>query len=209
MLPPSGKPSGGGGVRPLVTSPGGDTLNVSDVVVGSFNNSDWQTEYVSPSTGAALYENCETPLATYGGSYVPFCAEIALSDAETGSETTTDNSASIDIYDVCSDLVADGTAYGAHIIGTDYMTSADLGGEPVTLPTSGVCFGEWTATYTYTQTFHDGDELSASASATFEVTGSQEVSLDGYVTPADPDPSVPCECRDPVGRNCQPRPRHR
>ena len=40
VLPPSGKPSGGGGVKPLVTSPGGDTLNVSDVVVGSFNNSD-------------------------------------------------------------------------------------------------------------------------------------------------------------------------
>jgi len=84
VLPPSGKPSGGGGVKPLVTSPGGDTLNVSDVVVGSFNNSDWQTEYVSPSTGAALYENCETPLATYGGAYVPFCAEIALSDAKDG-----------------------------------------------------------------------------------------------------------------------------
>jgi len=61
-----------------------------------------------------------------------------------------------------------------------------------------VCFGEWTATYTYTQTFHDGDELSDSASATFEVTGSQEVSLDGYVTPADPDPSVPCECATPL-----------
>jgi len=55
---------------------------------------------------------------------------------KTGSETTTDNSASIDIYDACSDLVAD--------VPPTAPTSSDRlhdqcrpRGEPVTLPTSG------------------------------------------------------------------------
>ena len=183
-----------------MTNSEGDILTVTDAVAGSFTATGWDTEYVS-SSGAVDYENCLAPSPTYGGAYAPFCAYITLYDGTNTTnhyETTTSNSESVDIYDACDTLVASGSAYGAYIIGTDYMMSDWLGGEPISLPTSDPCPGTWTATYSYSQTFHDGDTLTDSASTTFTWTGSPEVSLAGGGYLLDSDPTTQCPCATPT-----------
>jgi YD repeat-containing protein len=190
-------------LRPLATNSAGDVLTVSDVRVGSFSTSVYQS-VIPSSNGGNYYEDCEASSPTYGGALVPICASIYIYDAMNTTDhdqTTTDNSASISVYDECHNLVAYTSLYGAYITGTDppaMETWDDAGGEPILLPASGVCFGPWTATYSFTQKFHDGDTLTDSASATFTVTGAQEVPLVGGGYLLDGDPTGQCACATPT-----------
>ena len=189
-----------GRLIPMTTDSEGDSVVVvsNSVVVGSFNASDFQDEVPNHTNGGEYYENCDAPANTYGGTLVPICAQVDLSDPAT-SDVPDTNTQSIAIYDACDVLVAQTTTHGWHLIGTDYIISGPIGSLPVSLEaSSGSCYGEWTATYSFSETFTDGQTLTDSASGTFEVTEAELLSLVGGGSGGDPDPSGPCGCGTPI-----------
>jgi RHS repeat-associated protein len=175
--PPAGYPAArkASTVRPsvkatpaTVTDPQGDTLSVSGATLGSFNSSYWQAA-VGNGFGGWYYENCLNPALGYGGTQLPFCAYVQLYDSMTGGTTTTNNTQTDAIYDACDRLVDQQSTYGWEIVGTSYLATAYIGSIPTTVPTSGVCWGNWTVVFTFSQTYNDGQTLSETSSGTFNV----------------------------------------
>lgn len=149
-----------------VTNPQGDTLTVSNVGVGSFNSSYW-TDVVSDGFGGYYYENCNQSALGFGGTLLPFCGYVELHDASTGGTNTTNNTQTNAVYDACGTLVDQETTYGWHFINTSYISSSFIGSYPTNIPTSGVCWGTWSVTFTFSETFNDGQTLAETASAAF------------------------------------------
>lgn len=114
-----------------------------------------------------------------GGTYYPEeiyapCAQITFSDAVSGLATPNNNSATAVIYDACGNVAGGSTTYGWYTVGDPQgrLTSGGHAGglsewiSPATPPS---CAGVWTIVYGFTQTFTNGETLSASASGTFIV----------------------------------------
>lgn len=148
-----------------VTDPQGDSLSVTNAVVGSFNQFNYQAAV--GYYGGYYYEDCLDSTPAYGATLLPFCTYVQLTDGQTGGTTTTNNSQLDAIYDACGTLVAQNSTYGWEVIGTAYLATGYIGSLPVTLPTSGVCWGNWSLVFTFSQTFNDGQTLSETASSTF------------------------------------------
>jgi RHS repeat-associated protein len=148
-----------------VTDPQGDSLSVTNAVVGSFNQFNYQA-YVGTYNGY-YYEDCLDPTPAFGAVTLPFCASVQLTDAQTGAQTTTNNSQSDAVYDACGTLVGQYTTYGWRLGNNNYLSSGYIGSWPYTLPTSGVCWGTWSLVFSFTETFNDGQTLSETASSTF------------------------------------------
>jgi RHS repeat-associated protein len=158
-----------------MTDGSGDSLTVSDVVLGSFNDSDYQD--VVTAGESTYYEDCLTSEEASAGTQLPFCAYVDFTDGSTGDEepplpgqSYPSNTQEDAVYDACGNLVDEETTYGWHVIGEDYLLSPMyIGSLPTTVPSSGVCYGQWTVVFEFSQEFQDGDSLNASDSATFEV----------------------------------------
>ncbi len=148
-----------------VTNPQGDSLSVTNAVVGSFNQFNYQA-YV-PTYDGDYYENCQTPTPAFGAVSLPFCASVQLTDAQTGTTTSTNNSQSDAVYDACGTLVGQYTTYGWRSGNNNYLSGGYIGSWPYTLPSSGVCWGTWSLVYSFTETFNDGQTLTETASSTF------------------------------------------
>lgn len=141
----------------VVTNASGDGLSVSQVHIGNFNKPYTDT-YIN--TG----ENCAAgPTGGFGGSSIPICAYVTI--LPNGLlQPSSGNSQSDSIIDACGTTVASGTSYNWGANG--FISSNWIGSAPVSIPTSGVCWGKWTLTYSFTQKFSDGATLTASNTAT-------------------------------------------
>ena len=87
-----------------VTNPQGDSLSVTNAVVGSFNQFNYQA--LVGYYGGYYYEDCLDSTPAYGATLLPFCTYVQLTDGQTGGTTTTNNSQLDAIYDACGTLVA-------------------------------------------------------------------------------------------------------
>jgi YD repeat-containing protein len=148
-----------------VTDPQGDSLSVTNAVVGSFNQFNYQA-YVGTYNGY-YYEDCLDPTPAFGAVTLPFCTSVQLTDAQTGSQASTNNSQYDAVYDACGTLVGQYTTYGWRLGNNSYLSSGYIGSWPYTLPTAGVCWGTWSLVFSFTETFNDGQTLSETASSTF------------------------------------------
>jgi RHS repeat-associated protein len=153
-------PKKSGAVQPSVTDPQGDSLSMVWTLAA--------TTFVQNGTE---YLNC------YGsnGPFYPnermgFCGEYQFYDSVTGFQSTTNNTQADSIYDACGRLVGTGSSFGWHTIDQNYLsTPGVLGSQVFIVPTSGVCWGQWSETYSFTETFTDGQQLTDSLSAVFNV----------------------------------------
>lgn len=162
-----------------VTSPQGDSLSLGIPVVGNFNNSSFDFAVTGNMGLYWYYVNCtQQPAAlAYGGADIPFCAYAQMTDSVSGATTTDNNTQADSIYDACGTLVDHDSTYGWHIGNTTTYHSAWVGAVPTTVPSSGVCYGQWTVSFTYSQTFTDGAVLTETTSGTFPVYPSQAAGI--------------------------------
>ncbi|MFZ1881509.1 MAG: DUF6531 domain-containing protein [Gaiellaceae bacterium] len=160
--PPAGYPRpAADGVAPVpdVTDPQGDELILDTTIPAA--------AYPDPNNPGSYLLDCSGNGPVFGGENIGFCGFVELHDATTGSQTTTNNTQSDSIFDACGRLVGSGSTFGWHIVGTSYLVSAWIGSLLYTVPTSGVCWGQWSETYTFTQTFTNGQQLSDTKTDTF------------------------------------------
>jgi RHS repeat-associated protein len=155
--PPSGKAA----VRPLVTDPQGDQLTVTSAT--------WSTHVVVQGNSTTEYcpDTQQDPVS--GGQLVAFCANVQLLDSITGTQAPTTNSQTDQVHDACGTVVHTSSSFGWMTTGQNYITSGYVGDLAWTVPTSGVCWGTWTETYTFSETFTDGQQLTDSSSVSFNV----------------------------------------
>lgn len=117
--------------------------------------------------GGSFFLTCSGNGPVYGGELIGFCAFVQVNDAVSGNQTTENNTQTDDIYDACGNHIGSGQTFGWHIVGQTYFETAETGSQLFTVPSSGVCWGTWSETYTFTQTFTDGQTLTASLSDSF------------------------------------------
>ena len=149
----------------MVSSAAGDTLTVSNVAPAGFDPNDMFDVQTTEGT-----IDCYTSVFVYSDNKYAFCADIAFNDSVTGNQTTENNVQSDAVYDACGTLVDQKYSYSWGIVGKTYLLPGRIGSTSTTIPWTGVCFGQWTVVYTYSQTFTDGVTLSDTAVATFPVT---------------------------------------
>lgn len=154
-----GSPKGAAGV-PNVTDPQGDQLVVSPP---------WVAYTTGNLQSASIF--CGQHLTSaYGGELIGFCAPLTFHDSVTGAQVPGTNSGWTHVYDACGALVATHTEGSETDTGQNYLTMPAWAGGPVIIPASGVCWGQWTATVSFTETFTDQQQLTDSNSYIFPVT---------------------------------------
>ena len=121
----------------------------------------------------SFYTQCFGTIPYIGSSYTP-CGYVYLYDATLNSSTKVpmNNQEEDTIYDACGNLVSRGSTFGWHIVGTEYWRSGWTPGRFLTIPanTSTACLGNWSLTYTFSETFTDGGTLTDSLTVPFLVT---------------------------------------
>lgn len=147
---------------PLTSNEAGDSLEV-------------KATYPSAIT---ITENgfltCGATTTPYRGAGYSICGHVYAYDAKAeSSQVPMTNSAEQTVWDACGTEIARNASVEWHDIGTEHLTTPAwaAGGKaeiPSTEPTS--CLGTWKVLYTFTQTFSDGERLSASIEGTFTVT---------------------------------------
>lgn len=184
----------GGAVTPNVTDPQGDMLTLTNVVAAAASP--------DPNNPGSYLLNCSQNGPFYGNQAVGFCGFEQVFDSVSGNQAPQTNTETNYIYDACGTLVASGSTNGWHVVGTNYLTSGVIGSTVFTVPTSGVCWGQWSVTYTFSETFTDGQTLTDSRVATFSVFAVNPAPPGAYGT-GNGDASVhnpTCNSGDPV--NC-------
>lgn len=141
---------------PAVTDGQGDSLSVASTIPSSVFEQ-----------GGSFFLTCSGNGPVYGGEQIGFCGFVQVNDAVSGNHTTENNTQADVIFDACGNQVGSGSTFGWHVVGQTYFETAETGSELFTVPSSGVCWGTWSETYTFTQTFTDGQQLTASLSDSF------------------------------------------
>jgi RHS repeat-associated protein len=147
---------------PLTTNEAGDSLEVKATYASA----------VTITEGGFL--TCGAPTTPYRGSGYSICGEVVAYDAKAeSSQVPKTNSAEQTVWDACGTEIGRNASVEWHDIGTEHLTTPAwaAGGKaeiPSTEPTA--CLGTWKVLYTFTQTFSDGEQLSASIEGTFTVT---------------------------------------
>jgi YD repeat-containing protein len=158
----SGKP-----VVAAVTNEAGDTLEVRYARPGDLYTRE----------NGSLWTTCGERIPYLGSTFTP-CGYVSGYDATLKSSKLQQTNKQQDwVYDACGKLIGSGTAYEWHTVGYTYWTSPGwVTGQVVTVPKSEPvsCLGVWSITYSYTQTFTDGETLTDSLTSPFLVT-QQEV----------------------------------
>ena len=113
-----------------VTDPQGDSLSVTNAVVGSFNQFYYQA--IVGTYNGYYYEDCLDPTPAFGAVTLPFCTYVQLTDAQTGGTTTTNNSQLDAVYDACGNLVDQKYTYGWEVINTGHLATGYVGSYPTT-----------------------------------------------------------------------------
>jgi RHS repeat-associated protein len=161
--PPTGSPppapgkGNGAGVQPTVTNSQGDQLTVQTTFPAAavLNQGSYSMNCFAGGT------------SVYAAETVGFCAYIQVFDSVSGSQTTTTNNQTNVMHDACGAQIGSGAESGFHVVGTSYFTTSWIGSQVWTVPSSGVCWGQWSETYTFTQTFTDGQQLTDSMTVPF------------------------------------------
>lgn len=149
----------GGSVTPNVTDPQGDVLNLTTAIPAAASP--------DPNNPGSYLLDCSGNGPIYGGENVGFCGFIQIFDSVSGNQAPTNNTQTNYVYDACGNLVTSGSTFGWHVVGTNYVTTGWIGSLVFTVPTSGVCWGQWSVTYTFSETFTDGQTLTDSKVDTF------------------------------------------
>jgi RHS repeat-associated protein len=157
------KPRHEGAIAAAVTNEAGDVLEVSTARAGSLYRKE-----------GSLWASCAYFFPYVGASYVP-CGYVSAYDAARGSskKIPMTNWSEDVIYDACGKKVNIGETYGWHITGTEYWNSPSfvLGTmHSVSSSTPLECLGNWTMTFSFKQTFSDGETLTESVTVPFLVT---------------------------------------
>jgi RHS repeat-associated protein len=138
----------------------------------------------------------------YGGQALGFCAFVSVHDSVTANQAPLNNFVTVQIFDACGTQVFNQHDGGWRTVGQNYFSSGEVGSPVYVIPTSGVCWGQWTANDSFTQTFTDNQTLTDTQPVTFSVLPVGPVPInsdgkgDGEATRHDPI----CKSGDPV--NC-------
>ncbi len=150
-------------IRETVSDPEGDSLTVAQTFPAqgySINGVNYINCYDLPG-----YPPPGGPI--YAGEEIGYCGLIQLYDSLTGNESTTNNTQTDALYDACGTEVDSSSYSGWHDAGESYFSGGFITSLPYTVPESGVCWGQWTLTYGFTETFNDGQQLTDSLTVTF------------------------------------------
>ncbi len=152
-------------VRETVTDPEGDSLTVAQTFPA-------QGYWINGVNYLNCYDLAGYPPPggpVYAGEEIGYCGLIEFYDSLTGNESTSNNTQTDAVYDACGTEVDSSSYSGWHDAGESYFSSGGYTSSlPYTVPESGVCWGQWTLTYGFTETFNDGQQLTDSLTVTFD-----------------------------------------
>lgn len=147
------------GVKPLASDPQGDQLAL-ELEIG-------------PTEGGEVL--CGLPYdwaPISDGSTTDVCVTFVLTDSVTGGYAPANNFLSFDWYDACGNLIRGNTSQ-SNIWTQGSPGQLQSGSVSVdaflTVPTSGVCYGPWRVTASFSETFTDGQTLTDTESHQFYV----------------------------------------
>lgn len=146
------------------TSPHGDTLSLSRVYTGVPFDSSLFADYWNGQNFVLCGGGGSAFLA--GDEWDP-CADISFNDAQTGTVTSTNNSAVATVYDSCGNVIGGSTTFGWYRSDdpNHFYSPATVGGLNEFAPYAS-CAGAGSLVYSFTQTFASGDTLTVTAGTT-------------------------------------------
>jgi hypothetical protein len=133
--------SAGATVSPSVSDPQGDTVTVSNVVA-SVGTPD-------PNSPGNYLLDCSHNGSAYAGEELGFCAFIFVHDSVTGSQAPVNNHGSVVIFDACGTQVFSASDAGWRTAGQNYFGGGEIGSPMYAIPTSGVCWGQWSVNFSF------------------------------------------------------------
>ena len=145
-----------------VTNPNGDKLDITATMISAGHPTD---QYYRAS-------DCTGPVAAYPGLIAP-CGTVSVYDATyTGNTAPSSNTQTVQIWDACGAQVMNDYTWGWHNIfnGPRFgLITGTTSSNPLTVSSSS-CFGTWTESYAFTQTFTDNQTLTITVTTSFVVT---------------------------------------
>lgn len=171
------------GATATVTDPEGDSVSVTATDPAPSTNT-----ICGPNWSIESYE------------WVVACGDVALYDATTGTEAPNTNWQYDYFYDACgNEVMGNSSAYWGLAQGyvssgwfTSYTNQVPVGTQ--------YCSGTWTLVYEWSEKFHDGVQLTASASDTFQasILSPPPSSATGVGQGESARHKPTCNCKDPV-----------
>jgi len=155
----------------MVTSPSGDTLDITSVKISVGHARD----------GNGRASDCSGVAAPFPGLIAP-CGNISVYDATyTGGSGGVANSApssnnqTVKVWDACGTQVMNDYSYGWINLYQPYYPRVGPNIQTTTVSplsvANSMCMGMWSVSYSFTQTFTDGQTLTATLSTTFTMNG--------------------------------------
>jgi RHS repeat-associated protein len=150
-----------------VTSPAGDTLDITSVMISPGHATD--------QNGRA--SDCSGPAAPFPGLIAP-CGYVQVYDATytgdaggTANLPPSTNNQTIQVWDACGNQVMNDYTYGWMNMYLPYYPRFGpkgwtTSGSPLNV-TNSMCMGTWSMSYSFTQVFTDGQSLTATVASLF------------------------------------------
>lgn len=186
----------GGPAAPTVTDSQGDQLSVTSIEARFFTTLPGRS---------GPYIVCGANGYGWAGAQMGFCGWVSVYDSVSGDRAPVNNVQSDVVYDACGTAAGSGQTsdwYNA-TIGGNALVNGWLGSQEFDVPTWGVCWGQWTVTWTFSETFTDGQTLTDSSSITFSATPAKNpppMTADGLGGGGAMRHDPACKSADPV--NC-------
>lgn len=154
------------------TSPAGDSLTISDVRTGI----PWSSSFLADYHNGQNFVGCYGDGRFFSGDVYDPCATITFTDAQTGAETSSNNSGVATIYDACGNVVGGSQTFGWYDVSDpegDLRSGGEVGGYNEYVPPTLPCPGTATLVYSFTQTFRSGQTLTVTAQGSFQLIAAQ------------------------------------